>query len=152
MMYWERRILFQTDLSAPNEIKQCGIQWLGQDEPTLVAKVSSEGLLLTSELRPQSWVGGACAYSGKMDSVCAKSWKALGLQKERTKTRPALAGVAQGIEHSLPTKGSLVWFSVRAYAWVVGQDPSGGHTRGNHTFMFLSLSLSIPSPYSKRKK
>ena len=41
----------------------------------------------------------------------------------------ALAGVAQWIEHGLQTKGALVRFPVRAYAWVAGQVPSGGHVR-----------------------
>ena len=45
-----------------------------------------------------------------------------------------------GLSAGLRTKGSLVQFPVRAHAWVVGQVPSGGHTRGKHTLMFLSLS------------
>ena len=56
-----------------------------------------------------------------------------------------LDDVAQWIE-CLPTKGSLVPFPVRAHAWVGGQVPSEGHTTGNHTMMFLSLSSSLPSP------
>ena len=63
----------------------------------------------------------------------------------------ALAVVAQWIEHELQTKGLLIWFPVRAYTCVVGQVPSGGHVRGNHTLMFLSLSFSLPSPLSKNK-
>ena len=61
----------------------------------------------------------------------------------------ALAGVAQWIECRLQTKGLPVQFPVRAHAWVVGQVPSGGHMRGNHTCFspslspFLSLSLKI---------
>ena len=31
-----------------------------------------------------------------------------------------------------------------AHAWVVGQVPSGGCTRDNHTLVFLSLSSSLP--------
>ena len=42
-------------------------------------------------------------------------------------------------------------FPVRAHAWVVGQVPSGGCVRGNHTLMFLFLSFSLPSPLSKNK-
>ena len=57
----------------------------------------------------------------------------------------ALAGVAQWMERRLRTKGSLVRFPVRAHSWVVDQVPSGGHERGNHTLMFLSLSFSFPS-------
>ena len=63
----------------------------------------------------------------------------------------ALAGVAQWIERGLRTKGSLVQFPVRAQAWVVGQVPSGGHMRGNHTLMFLPHSSSFLSPLSKNK-
>ena len=47
-------------------------------------------------------------------------------------------------------KGSLVRFSVRAHAWVAGQVPSRGHSRGNLTLMFLSLFL-FPSPLSENK-
>ena len=51
-----------------------------------------------------------------------------------------------GLSASLWTKGSPVWFLVRAHAWVIGQVPSRGHARGNHTLMFLSLSFYIPIP------
>ena len=63
----------------------------------------------------------------------------------------ALAGVAQWIEHGLQTKGLPVRFPVRAHAWVVGQVPSGGHMRVNHTLIFLSLSFSLPSSLPKNK-
>ena len=56
-----------------------------------------------------------------------------------------------GLSDSLQTKGSWVWFPVRAHAWVVGQVPSGGHVRGNYTLMFLSLSSSLLPPLSKNK-
>ena len=52
----------------------------------------------------------------------------------------------------LRSKGSLVRFPVRAHTWVVVQVLSGGHVRGNHTLMFLSLSSSLPSPLSKNKE
>ena len=54
-----------------------------------------------------------------------------------------------GLSASLRTKRSLVRFPVRAHAWVEGQVPTRGHVRGNHTLMFLSLSL--PSLLSKNK-
>ena len=63
----------------------------------------------------------------------------------------ALAGVAQWIECGLRTKGSLVQFPVRAHAWIVGQVPSRGCVRDNHTLIFLSLSFSFPSSLSKNK-
>ena len=73
--------------------------------------------------------------------------------KESIKVKErALAGVAQWIECGLQTKGSLVQFPVRAHAWVVGQVPSGGHVRGHHTMMFLSLTFYHPSPLSKDKQ
>ena len=56
-----------------------------------------------------------------------------------------------GLSAGLQTKGSLDRFPVRAHAWVVGQVPSRGGARGNHTLMFLSLPFSLPSPLSKNK-
>ena len=58
----------------------------------------------------------------------------------------------RGMSASLRIKGSLVQFLVRAHGWAVGQVPSRGHVRGNHTLMFLSLSFSLPSPLSKINK
>ena len=51
----------------------------------------------------------------------------------------------------LQTKGSPVWFPVRAHAWVAGQVPSRGRSRGNHTLMFLFLSFLLPSPLKINK-
>ena len=79
-----------------------------------------------------------------------KDWHKLTAFQHPHKTL-ALAGVAQWIEHRLPTKGLPVQFPVRACAWVAGQVPNEGHMRGNHTLMFLSLSVSLPSPLSKNK-
>ena len=45
---------------------------------------------------------------------------------------------------SLRSKGSQVRFPVRAHVWVAGQVPGRGYVRGNHTFMLLSVSLSLP--------
>ena len=56
-----------------------------------------------------------------------------------------------GLSVSLQTKGLPVQVPVRAQAWVVSQVPSRAQVRGNHTLMFLSLSLSLPSPRSKNK-
>ena len=60
------------------------------------------------------------------------------------KSSQTLAGVAQWIERGFVNQRVLVRFPVRAYAWVAGQIPSVGCTRGNHTLMFLSLSPSLP--------
>ena len=38
---------------------------------------------------------------------------------------------------------SPVQFPVRAHAWVVGQIPSRGCMRGNHTLMFLPVTLFL---------
>ena len=57
----------------------------------------------------------------------------------------------RGLSAGLQTKGSLVQFPVRAHVWVVGQVPSGGYVRGNHTLIFLSLSFFLPFPLSKNK-
>ena len=61
----------------------------------------------------------------------------------------ALAGVAQWIE-CWPTiqrvTGSI---PSQAHASVVGQVPSRGRVRDNHTLMFLSLSFFLPFPLSK---
>ena len=56
-----------------------------------------------------------------------------------------------GLSVGLRTKGLLVQFPVGAHAWAAGQISSVGRVRGNHTLMFLSLSLSLPSPLSKNK-
>ena len=61
----------------------------------------------------------------------------------------ALAGVAQWIECWPVNQRVTSSKPVRAYAWVVGQAPSRGHLRCNHTLMFLSLFLS-PFPLSKK--
>ena len=67
---------------------------------------------------------------------------------KKTAYRPWLVWLS-GLSIVLRTKGSPVWFPVRAHAWVVGWVPSGGHVRGNHTLMFLSFSFSLP--FSKNK-
>ena len=51
----------------------------------------------------------------------------------------ALAGVAQWIECTLGTRQSPVQFTVRAHAWVAGQVPRMGCTKGNHALIFPLL-------------
>ena len=58
----------------------------------------------------------------------------------------ALAGVAQWIERWPANQRGAGSVSSPAHAWVAGQVPSGGCTRGHHTLMFLFLSFSLPSP------
>ena len=100
---------------------QVQIAWL-----VLYQRVYSHLLLVDSEMegkeRPQ------CASSIK----CYVEW--------------ALVGVAQWIEGKQKTKGSLVWFRVRAHAWVVGQGPwSGVCERQPHIDVSLHLFL-LPFP------
>ena len=62
---------------------------------------------------------------------------------------PGWCGSVDWVLANPALKGSLVGFPVWAHAWVEGQIPSRGHSRGNHTLVFLSLSFSLPSPLSK---
>ena len=61
------------------------------------------------------------------------------------KKSTALAGVAQWIECKPVKQGVTCSIPSQAHAWVAGQVPSRGRTRGSHTLMFLSLSFSFPS-------
>ena len=55
-----------------------------------------------------------------------------------------------GLSSGLQSKGSLVWFSVRAHAWVSGQVPSAGaHERQPHIDVFLSPSLPLSVKINK---
>ena len=58
--------------------------------------------------------------------------------------------MAQWIECQ-PANQRVASSILRAHAWVVGQVPSRGQAKGNHTLIFLSLSFSRPSPLSKNK-
>ena len=55
----------------------------------------------------------------------------------------ALAGGAQWTKYGLAKQGIAVQFPVGAHPWVFSQVPSGEHMGGNHTLMFLSLTLSL---------
>ena len=57
-----------------------------------------------------------------------------------------------GLSTSLRTKGSPVQFLLGAHVWVVGQVLNGGHSRGNHTLIFLSLSFSLLPLFKKINK
>ena len=57
-----------------------------------------------------------------------------------------------GLSAGPRTERSLVWFPVRAHAWVAGQVPGWGRARGNQSFCFMVfLSLSPSLPLSKNK-
>ena len=68
------------------------------------------------------------------------------------KTHIALAGVAQWIECCPDNQRVASSVPSLAHAWVVGQVPSKGHVRGNHTLILLSISFSLPSSLSKNNK
>ena len=50
-----------------------------------------------------------------------------------------------GFSAGLQIKELQVPLPLRVHAWVVGQVPSGGCARSNHTLIFPSLSFSLPS-------
>ena len=80
-------------------------------------------------------------------------WEAvqsLSLHSQKIVDEPWLVWLS-GLSTGLGTKGLRVQFPVRAYVWVAGQLPSRVHMRGNHTFIFLSHSFSLPSPASNNK-
>ena len=60
-------------------------------------------------------------------------------------TEGALAGAAQWTAWRPVNQKVLGSISVRAHSWVVGQVPSRGRGRGNHTLMFLPHSSSLRS-------
>ena len=72
----------------------------------------------------------------KYNSSCDIKTNQLRLKRQ---TSPDWCG-SVGWESSCKSNGR--WFdSVRAHAWVGGQDPSGEHVRGNRS---MSLSPSLP--------
>ena len=73
-----------------------------------------------------------------------------GTYNSKYKKLPWLVWLSR-LSAGLQSKGSLVRFPVRAPAWVMGQVPSKADMRGNHTFMFLFLSFSFPSPLNINK-
>ena len=90
--------------------------------------------------------------SEKVSWICRLFLKVtlLNVSGIQTQEKPQLVWLS-GLRAGLWTKGSPVWFLVRAHAWVTGQVPSRGHERGNHTLMFLSFSFSLLSPLTKNK-
>ena len=70
-------------------------------------------------------------------------WAHFTFNVRNTEMHPGCYGSVDWVPACEP-KGWLIGFTVRAQAWVAGQVPSRGRTRGNHTLMFLSLSPSLP--------
>ena len=64
------------------------------------------------------------------------------IKKKILMTLPRLVWLS-GLSTGVGTKGLPVRFPVRAHAWVMGQVPSWGRKRGNHTLRFLSLFPSL---------
>ena len=49
-----------------------------------------------------------------------------------------------GLSTGLWMERSLVWFRVRAHAWLSGQVPSWGHVRGNQLMYLLHIDVFLP--------
>ena len=49
-----------------------------------------------------------------------------------------------GLSAGLRTKGSVVWFPVRAHAWVAGRVPGSGCVRGNQSMCLSHIKVSLP--------
>ena len=100
-------------------------------------------------IRAHAWVAGLIPGQGKRQAIDVSLSLPLprnlplSLKKKKEKKRSWLLWLSE-LSSDLQTKGSPVRFPVRAHAWVVGQVPSRGHVRGNHTLMFSYL-LSLPS-------
>ena len=62
-----------------------------------------------------------------------------------------LADVAQWIERGTVNQRVTGLIPRQGTGLSCGPHPHRWHARGNHTWMFLSLSFSFPSPPSKRK-
>ena len=103
-------------------------------------------------VKAHSWKQQHITTAGRFIGWMGEGARLEGMQRVTMNKEFYLVGVARWIERRLQTKGLWVRFPVRAHAWVMGQVPSGGHMGGNHTLMFLSFSLSFPSPLSKDKE
>ena len=57
---------------------------------------------------------------------------------------PALAGVAQWIEHWLAKRKLAGLIPVRAHAWVVGQVPGWGYATGNQSMFISHIDAFLP--------
>ena len=115
-------------------------RWLRQDHPS--------HMLSLCDLTVLTLYDGACflplhlgGYVTPGEMMLCYSFKVIQL--------PWLVWLS-GLSTGLGTERWLVWFPVRAHAWVVGQVPGWGRARGNQ-WMFLSLSFSLPSPFFQIK-
>ena len=94
-------------------------------------------------------VAGCCSY------LCLGSKSPLILSGLKQPSQPWLVRLS-GLSSGRGTKGSLVQFSIRAHAWVVGQVCNWGHVRSQHGTLvdvigvFLPVFLP-PSPLSENK-
>ena len=63
----------------------------------------------------------------------------------------ALAGVAQWIEcQPVNQRVAALTPNLGHMPGLWARSPCGGHVTGNHILMFLSVSVSFPSPLSKK--
>ena len=120
---------------------------LARTSSTMWSKNGNRGVLVLfpnsltlSAVPPDSWFRQEI-------KVCASDTKETG-RKRRWAWLVWLSGLSMGQR----TKGSPIRFPVRTHAWVVGQVPSRGCARGNHTLMFPSLSPSLPLSEEKEIK
>ena len=125
------------------------LSWKEFGSLTMRCTIPAPGLFFSVIYTNPNWyvfqfhqmLGGA--YSGEVgrDNVRAR--------KEFKIPHTALASVAQCFSSGLWTENSLVQLLVRAHTWVMGQVPSWGCGRGNHTLRFPSLSPSFPLSLKK---
>ena len=119
----------------------CGQGRLGHGaavkKPQTVVAQHNKDLFLTDDTWP-TWTSAQKSAEARR---AATTINVVGDQARGQRSgEAALPGVAQWLSASLQMKGSLVRFPVRVHARVVGQVPSRGHARGNHTWMVPSLS------------
>ena len=129
-----------------NLLESLGEGWVSQSTAP-----SAQCLRAVSEGTPGEEAAGGGNWSKDTFHIWLRGWTAvLPLLCTRIiwffKKIHALAGVAQWI--GLRTKGLLVWFPVRAHAWVADQVPVGGVWEATTHWCF---SPSLPSPLTKNK-
>ena len=80
-------------------------------------------------------------------------WKAVRRYVKKFKIESACPGWCGSVDWVLACEPKGYWFDSQSghMPGLWAQILSGGHMRGNHTLMFLSLSFSFPSHFSKSK-
>ena len=122
-----------------------GVSWCKWCECT----VSFRRTTAAGDVREVGWLFFLTLH---WDHLVVGRWRCGSLYSGQSWQVTTLAGVAQWIDCWPVNKGSPVQFPVRTHALVAGKVHKWGHTRGSHTLLFLSLSISLPSPLSRNKK